>query len=282
MRLLDIVRESAGTLEGHGVEDALADSELIVCHAAGTDRMTLFIENPEADTSIRKKIRRLISRRASGEPLQYILGSVGFIDLTITVGNGVLIPRPETELLAQKAISFLGLPSTKANPRILDLCTGSGCIALALARARPDASVIGADISPLALRFARRNAALNGIRNIRFLKGSLFAPIGKKDRFDLIVSNPPYIRTADIQGLQREIRDWEPLDALDGGEDGLDFYRQIFEGAADRLNSGGMVMVEIGYDQGKDVAEIAEKNGFRGVLVEKDYAGLDRIVTASA
>jgi release factor glutamine methyltransferase len=296
MRLLDAIRESSEYLEKSGIEDPFEDAELLVLHAAATDRLTAFLENPETGKDLLRMIRRLLRRRAKGEPLQYIIGHVDFLGLTITVGRGVLIPRPETELLAQEAIrivqgsgSKVPLPKdvehrtlniTHGPYRILDLCTGSGCVALALARELPDARVYGSDVSKTAIRLARTNAELNNIGNVTFLTGSLFGPVRHAAPFDMIVSNPPYIKTGEICGLQREIRDWEPRKALDGGEEGLDFYRRIFSGAGGLLKQQGIVVVELGFGQAAGVTEIAKASGFRTIQVIKDYAGIERILRA--
>ena len=289
MRLLDALKYSTEYLEEAGVEDAFADAEILTFHAAGADRLAAYMENPEITKELLAKIRRLIRRRAKGEPLQYIVGHVDFLGLTVHVGKGVLIPRPETELLAEEAIKLVrgqgsGVRIRGGEPlpvrKILDLCTGSGCIALALAKSLPDADVYGTDVSRAALRFAKKNAEANNIENVTFLQGSLFAPIQGDALFDLIVSNPPYIISADIPGLQREIKDWEPLEALDGGTDGLDFYRKIFPDAARHLRPGGGILCELGFGQAAAVKEIAQKSGFRDISGKKDYAGIDRILKA--
>jgi release factor glutamine methyltransferase len=289
MRLLDALKSSTEYLEKAGIEDPFADAEILTFHAAGVDRLAAYMENPGITKGLLAKIRRLIRRRAKGEPLQYIVGHVDFLDLTIYVGKGVLIPRPETELLVEEAIrtvqsSKFEVQSSKSfnrpPQRILDLCTGSGCIALALGKALPDADVYGTDVSRVALRFAKRNAGMNEVGNVTFLEGSLFAPLPAGAIFDLIVSNPPYIASADIWGLQREIKDWEPLEALDGGSDGLDFYRKIFAEAARYLRPGGVILCELGFGQPAAVKEIAQKSGFRDISVKKDYAGIARILKA--
>jgi release factor glutamine methyltransferase len=293
VRLLDAVRSATQYLEEAGVEDSFVDAELLTLHAAGIDRLTAYRENPEIDKTRLARVRRLARRRASGEPVQYIIGHLDFLGLKIEVGKGVLIPRPETELLAEEAIKTvrseeLGVRSKEKDTshltphtslKILDLCTGTGCIALAIAREIRDAEVYGTDVSKAALRYAKKNAAINGIRNARFIQGSLFAPV-ENMLFDLIVSNPPYIRTLDIEGLQREIREWEPVSALDGGPDGLDFYREIFPGAAGHLKERGAVIVELGFDQAEDVTKIARQSGFSSIDIRKDYAGIERILKA--
>jgi release factor glutamine methyltransferase len=296
MRLLDAIRESSEYLEKAGIEDPLEDAEILVLQTAAIDRLTAFVENPEAGRDLLRKIRRLLRRRAKGEPLQYLIGHVDFLGLTIKVGRGVLIPRPETELLAQEAITIVQGLISKAPPpknvehrtlniahepyRILDLCTGTGCVALALARAFPDAMVYGSDVSKTAIRNARSNAQLNNIRNTTFLTGSQFGPVKHAAPFDMIVSNPPYVKTGEISGLQREIRDWEPRKALDGGEEGLDFFRLIFSGAGGLLTPQGIVVVELGFGQAARVTEIAKASGLGKIEILKDYAGIERILRA--
>jgi release factor glutamine methyltransferase len=293
MRLLDALRSSAEYLERAGIEDAFVDAELLVFHAAGIERLTAYMENPEIGKGLSARIRRLARRRASGEPVQYIIGQVDFLGLRINVGKGVLIPRPETELLAGEAIRQVRgldagvirhdensrLSSSQSLLKIFDLCTGSGCIALVLARQFPAAQVYAADVSRRALKYAKKNAKLNDVNNVTFLEGSLFGPV-KNLLFDLIVSNPPYIRTGDIAGLQREIRQWEPIDALDGGPEGLDFYAQIFSGARGHLKENGVLIVEIGFGQAEDVAKMARQSGFSLIEITKDYAGIERILKA--
>jgi len=161
--------------------------------------------------------------------------------------------------------------------KILDLCTGSGCIALTLAKAFPDAQVYGTDMSADALEYAKDNAGLNHIENMIFLKGDILKPV-KDMQFDMIISNPPYIRKDDMKLLQPEIIDWEPVAALDGGEDGLDYYRKIISGAGDYLKVNGILLLEIGIGQSDPIREMAADEGFDNIQILKDYAGIDRIV----
>jgi release factor glutamine methyltransferase len=291
MRLLEAIKSASESLEKAGIADSLEEAELLVLHAAGLERLRAYIDNPETDRKTSGRISRLIKRRALGEPVQYIIGKVEFLGLDIRVGKGVLIPRPETELLAEEAIKAVSTQQSACNKKnslikhqtsrsFLDLCTGSGCIALVLAKEFPDALVYATDISQRALKYAKENAGINGIKNITFLKGSLFEPLKKHLKFDLITANPPYIKKLDIPGLQREVRDWEPINALDGGPDGLDFYRQIFAPAPEYLRENGSILVELGFGQSEAVEEIAENNGFRNITVLKDFAGIDRILKA--
>ncbi len=293
MRLLELLRKSTEYLEAVGIDDALTEAEMLVFHAVKMDRLDAYVDNPEIMNADSAKVRRLLQRRIKGEPVQYIIGHIEFCGLTIRVGKGVLIPRPETELLVEEAIKAVkndelaDKGSEKNSSRLthhasrtfLDLCTGSGCIALALAREFPDAEVHGTDLSKEALAYAKRNAKANNIKNARFSKGSLFEPV-KGKRFDIITANPPYIRRDEIETLQPEIRDWEPDAALDGGMDGMDFYRAILSSAGGYLNPNGFIFLEFGYDQAEGVQKIARAEGFRDIAVINDYAGIGRILKA--
>ena len=318
MNSLEKVRRAKEFLEGSGIEDSDREAELIVAHCLGTERLILYKDNPPVPDTVLQEIDEFVKRRSGREPLQYILGYTEFHGIKIKVGQGVLIPRPETELLAEEAIKTVRRkasnppirPFSKAsNPpippfskggqggitadeitsrlplRILDLCTGSGCVALALANEFPDAGVYGTDASEDAISYARENARINNIGNVTFLKGSLFEPIKEiltadsPSPFDVIASNPPYIRSNDIQYLQPEIREWEPAEALDGGEDGLDYYRTIIPGARDYLKERGSLVLEIGIGQADAIRRMAEDAGFEDIEVIRDYAGIERIVS---
>lgn len=293
MRLLELLRKSTGYLEAAGIDDALSEAETLVFHAVSMDRLDAYIDNPEVKSADSAKVKRLLQRRLKGEPVQYIIGHIKFLGLTIKVGKGVLIPRPETELLVEEAIKIVKSEELKvkgfeknrsrithpASRKYLDICTGSGCIALSLAREFPDAKVYGTDLSKEALAYAKKNAKANTIMNVRFAQGSLFEPM-KGKMFDIITANPPYIRRDEIETLQPEIRNWEPVAALDGGSDGMDFYRAILSSAGDFLNPGGCIFLELGYDQADAVQKIALAEGFREITVINDYAGIGRILRA--
>jgi release factor glutamine methyltransferase len=301
MRLLELLRKTVGRLEAAGIDDALPDAETLVFHAVGMDRLDAYLKNPEIKSSDSARVVRLLRRRLRGEPVQYIVGHIEFLGLTIKVGRGVLIPRPETELLLQEVVKTVKSEETGVRgrnsssrvtlcasrftphhlPSILDLCTGSGCIALALAREFPHAEVFGTDVSKEALAYAKKNAGINGIKNVSFLRGSLFNPV-KGKKFDIITANPPYIRRDEIRTLQREIRDWEPLQALDGGEDGLNFYCQILSAALEYLNPGGNIFLELGYGQAGAVQDLAKAAGLQDVSAIHDYSGVERILKGSA
>lgn len=293
MTAIDKLKQITALFKEHAIEDAAREAEILVAEVLGIDKAKLYADNPELPAGTSKDIDTFAARRAKGEPLQYIIGYVDFYGLKIHVGPGVLIPRPETELLVEEAIKAvtrdaLCVTSEKGNSShithhplritILDLCTGSGCIALALAKHFPDATVIGTDRSEAAMVYATQNAIGNKIKNAHFRVGDLYEPV-KGMTFDCIVSNPPYIRRDEIPTLQREVKDYEPMEALDGGRDGLDFYRKILKDAPRYLREGGFILLEVGYDQADDVKGIAMNSGIGDIRFVKDYAGIDRIVT---
>ncbi|MEW6162439.1 MAG: peptide chain release factor N(5)-glutamine methyltransferase [Nitrospirota bacterium] len=281
MRALEKLREATEFLKKCDIEDASREAEIIITHCLGIGRAAFFRDNPRIHKEELGKIDEFMERRSKREPLQYILGYVDFYGLKIKIGEGVLIPRPETELLVEEAIKIISNFEFRiSNFKILDLCTGSGCLALALAKEFPDAQVYGIDISEVAIRYAKENAEINGIKNVTFLKGSLFESIAQLVTFDLIVSNPPYIRRDDLKNLQPEVKDWEPIEALDGGEDGLDYYRAIIPEAKSYLKEGRCLILELGFDQADAVRKIAQDANFINISLIKDYAGIERIATA--
>ncbi|MFA4828817.1 MAG: peptide chain release factor N(5)-glutamine methyltransferase [Thermodesulfovibrionales bacterium] len=285
MTALEKIKEITAFLENCGIDDAHIESEVILTHSIGIDKTILYRDNPVLSGKDIREIDEIIKRRAKREPLQYILGYADFYGLKIKVGEGVLIPRPETELIAEEIIKLFTVHRSPFT--VLDLCTGSGCLAVALAKHFPDATVYGTDISATAIRYAKGNAELNGIGNAVFMKGSLYEPLkqlisGMPLKFDVIVSNPPYIKSNDIANLQPEIKNWEPRNALDGGDDGLRYYREILSEAPKYLAMDGFVFLEAGEGQAEDVSGIARSNHFRRVSVIKDYAGIERIVIVTA
>ncbi len=215
------------------------------------------------------KINEITEMRLTGRPLWYCIGNADFMGYTVNVDERVLIPRPETEILAEKAIEV------SDGKKVLDLCTGSGAIAIAIKKEKPAADVFATDISESAISLAKENAENNGAE-IKFSVGDLFGDLTEK--FDVIVSNPPYIKSGDIKDLQTEVKDFEPIVALDGGEDGLSFYRRICSESVKYLNKGGILLLECGFDQAKDIIKLLKD--FSSVNIIKDYEGIDRIVKA--
>ncbi len=283
MRALDKLKIARHFLFESGIIDADRDAELIISHCLGIKRLHLYKDNPEITKKVLIQIDGILKRRARREPLQYIIGYTEFCGLKIKVGPGVLIPRPETELLVEEAIKLvksykLKVTSQNSCFKFLDLCTGTGCIALSLAKEFQDADGYATDISEIAIRYSEENAKINGIKNVTFLKGSLFEPIKNIFTADLIISNPPYIKRSDLKNLQPEIKDWEPVDALDGGEDGLDYYRLIIPESVNYIKNQGFLMLEIGINQSDEIKKIAENAGFQNVKIVKDFAGIERII----
>ncbi len=227
-------------------------------------------ENKEMPEANRRRYQALIEKRSERIPLQYIINDANFMGLSFRVNRDVLIPRQDTECIVERI-----LPSAK-NKRILDLCTGSGCIGISIAALEKSAEVHCSDISEAAVRTAGENAKANRV-TIKCIQSDLFEKIIEK--YDIIVSNPPYIKTGDISSLMPEVRDYEPKAALDGGEDGYNFYRRIISSASSFLNSGGLLVLEIGYDQAEYVSGYMKKNGFSQVETGKDLAGNDRMIS---
>ena len=247
------------------------DGEWIVSIASGISRSEVKTSTALLVPSVVEKALNWANERATGKPLWYIVGDAEFYGYTFKVDNRVLIPRPETEELCEYA-----LQSIKDGDTVLDLCTGSGAIAVTIAK-KSNVTVFASDISEDALQVAHKNADLNGV-TVTFIHSNLFDNITRK--FNVIISNPPYIPTADIQNLQREVKDFEPILALDGGTDGLDCYRLIAQGLNDRLEDNGFIFMEFGVGQAEAIKTILEQNGFTNIEIKKDLAGIERMIKA--
>jgi release factor glutamine methyltransferase len=254
------------------------DAELLLGAALGLDRVRLIIESERTLTAHElARYRSLIERRRRGEPIAYILGRREFFGLDLVVDRRVLVPRPDTEALVEVALERTR--GRSAYGRALDLCTGSGCVALAFAKARPTWRVTATDLDEDALALAWENTRRTGIAHaLRVLPGDLFAPV-RSERFDLVVGNPPYIPSSDIAGLMVDVRDFEPRRALDGGPDGLDLVRTIVREAPERLTPGGLLALEVGFDQGDRVAVLFQSAGFSAIERRRDYGGHERVVS---
>ena len=229
----------------------------------------------ELPLEVQKTFEEQVERRAHGEPLQYVMGTAAFHCIELSVGPGVLIPRPETEQLVEIALKHCG-----ENAHVLDLCTGSGAIALAMAKQRPNAHFTGVDISEEALAYARKNQVALGLNNVDFLQGDLFAPLPTGAWFSLITANPPYVSEAEYAGLEPVVHDYEPRLALVAEEDGLAIIRRIAMEAGNYLAAGGCLITEIGDEQGSRAAEIFRHKHFERVQVLKDYSDKERFVIA--
>ncbi|MDE6318151.1 MAG: peptide chain release factor N(5)-glutamine methyltransferase [Lachnospiraceae bacterium] len=287
----EVYGEGRARLEAAEIAEAPLDARLLLEFVCGTDRNTLLVHGDREVTGEEcERYRNLSGRRAAHVPLQHLTGEQEFMGLPFYVNSDVLVPRQDTEILVEEVMKQL-----HDGMRILDLCTGSGCILLSLLHYSNGCEGVGTDLSPQALTMAVKNyERLREERagmEARFLEGDLFAALengrasddgtAPGNRFDIIVSNPPYIETSVVDTLMPEVREHEPLMALDGGADGLVFYRRITERAGAYLNGGGMLFFEIGCGQAEAVRGLMEQAGFCEVAVVKDFAGLDRVVYGS-
>lgn len=280
MRAKELLREAAHILKQAKMDEPGAEAMALVREIAGVSAAEYYAYNPEVSPDKADAVITAALRRAWHEPVQYITGTVEFMGLPLRVGPGVLVPRPETELLV--AEFYERFHDTGAKLQVLDLCTGSGCIALAIAARYPNLQVTATDASPDALEYARENLISLKLDNVSLLEGSLYEPVEEGAGFDAIVSNPPYIPAGEIEGLMPEVSRYEPHSALDGGEDGLDFYRLIIKGAGQRLKPGGLIFFELGAGQAEDVSAIAEAGGLSVEKVIKDFTGHGRVIVLGA
>ena len=276
MTYRECYEQGCRTLQAAGIEEAALDARLLLEAVCGTDRNDLLVHGeqpvaPEAE----EKYLNWIRQRAEHIPLQQLTGEQGFMGLTFSVNEHVLIPRQDTDILVEEVLKEL-----HDGMRVLDMCTGSGCILLSLLHYSNDCEGLGVDLSAEALEVAGRNVLKvltpEKAEHAHFLQSDLFEKV--EGKFEIIVSNPPYIASAEVEKLMPEVRDHEPRMALDGTEDGLYFYRRIIEEAGKHLVSSGMLFFEIGYDQGQAVSELMRTEGYCEVQVVQDYAGLDRVV----
>lgn len=264
-----------------GVEDPRSDAEVLLCAVLKCERLTLYVdfERPLTDEEL-ALMRSYVLRRAKHEPINYILGEKTFMRNVFKVTPATLVPRPETELLVESLVKAAPLLQPEGAVKILDIGTGSGAIIVSLLDYLPQAKGVGVDISVDALVVAKENAEQIGVKErCGFLRSDVFSRVPLEKKFDIIVSNPPYIPAADIAGLAQDVQR-EPHGALDGGEDGLDFYRRICAEAAEHLADDGLLAFEIGINQSEVVCRLCLEHGFKKAVVRKDYAGIDRMVFA--
>lgn len=274
MTVRELLEQGTRLLEQAGVEESASDAWILLEYVTGLDRAHYYMEMMSAVSAEQEqRYLELIDQRSARVPVQQITKEAWFMGLPFFVNEHVLIPRLDTEVLVEKV-----LKEVRPGMRILDMCTGSGCILLSLLHEEKSLKGVGADISQDALDVARRNSAQLGIaERAEFVRTDLFEAIPEDEQFDIIVSNPPYIRTDVIRGLMKEVRDHEPLLALDGHEDGLFFYRRIVREARHRLKPGGRLYFEIGFDQGDALRELLAEAGYKDVAITRDLAGLNRV-----
>ena len=276
------------------IADATRDCKILYCYMMDIPFSKIILEYQEVlQDRLCDKYFELIDRRSKGEPVQYIMGSQEFMGLEFIVNENVLIPRQDTETLVEDALEIINTGTLRGEDMdvkrkewdILDLCTGSGAIGVSLARIANKVNVTCSDISEGAIKVAKENAQKHGVaKSVKFEQGDLFKPFSKhfrKQKFDMIISNPPYIKSSIIPTLQKEVCEHEPLSALDGGESGLDLYERIVSGVGSHLRKSGVLLLEIGHDQGEAVSGLLSRNGeFTSIRVLKDLANRDRIVFA--
>lgn len=276
----ELYEEGRRILEQAGLPDAALDARFLLEEVCGTNLQTLLVfpEKKVTEEEV-NQYRAFIQRRKDREPTAMILGEWDFMGLTFRLNKSTLIPEQDTEVLVETALEELKRRGLGEAPlRILDLCTGSGCILLSLLHELRNAGGLGTDLSEEALEAARENAVRLGLQERgTFRQGDLWEPVGD-ERFDLIVSNPPYVPTEVIPTLEPEVRCGEPYAALDGGEDGLVFYRRILKEAAGHLKPSGIIIVESGFDEAAQIAALMQDQKLRGIRTVKDYGGLDRVV----
>ncbi len=278
MTVAELYKQTKDELCSAGVPEAEENARLLLEEYYGLKRIDLLADPERAvDESKHDEFREALERRKNREPIQHILGKTVFMGLEFKITQDVLIPRPDTEILVEEVLKNLN-----DGNRILDLCTGSGCILISLLKYSNGTEGVGVDISPAALGIANDNAKSILGERAEFICGDLFEPVEEMapedSKFDIIVSNPPYIKTDVIKTLEPEVKDHEPMIALDGLNNGLYFYEKIIPEAPKYLSPGGMMFFEIGYDQGEAVRGLMEKEGYVDVNVVKDYSGLDRVV----
>jgi release factor glutamine methyltransferase len=281
--VIDLLKETQSYFEKCGIATPRLDAELLLASCLQKDRISLYLDfeyklTPEELA----RFRELVRRRGKGEPVAYITGFKEFWSLRLAVTPDVLIPRPDTEVLVEEVIKRISLRASGGPCSILDIGTGSGAIALALAHELPDAAICGLDLSTEALKVAEANARSCGLgERVDFICGDSLSALQEDQLFDVIVSNPPYIPSADIETLEPDIRNFEPRIALDGGPDGLDFYRTWIPQMHRYLKVNGFVALEIGAEQGRQVAELFAATGkYNDVRIVKDFAHKQRIVAA--
>jgi len=280
--ILDLVQWTAGYFQSNGIDSPRSTAEILLAHTLEITRIDLYLryDQPMAPSELRR-YKKFIRRRIRREPVAYIVGRKEFWSMPLYVNRHVLIPRPETECLVELALAEIPDQPAASPVSVLELGSGTGAIILALASERPGHRYLALDYSAEAINVSRKNAAQQNLDStVRFICADWFSALApSRARFDLIVSNPPYIRSADIDGLQPEVARYEPRQALDGGADGVDCLKQIIDTAPDYLQPGGVLILEIGYDQAQQVLQTAgNRKAYDGFQVEKDFSGMDRVI----
>lgn len=282
MRILEVINKTVPFFEKQGIENPRLNIELLLAHVLQKRRLDLYLQfERELDEATLARLRELVRRRAEGEPVQYVTGEAPFYGLTFAVNRHVLIPRPETELLVEAVLKRV--TNHQSPITVVDVGTGSGCIAVTLAKQLPAAQIVAVDASGEALAVARANARRHGVeKNTRFLQGDLVEALPDNVGADVVVSNPPYIASGDWATLPKEVRDFEPVQALIAGADGLEVIRRLVKTAKRVLSPSGFVALEIGAGQRAAVEQLFGDHGYGAVEVVKDLQGHERVLLAQA
>ncbi|MBN3039179.1 MAG: peptide chain release factor N(5)-glutamine methyltransferase [Candidatus Omnitrophica bacterium] len=275
---ISLLNSGSRYLSQAGIENSLQEAEIFLSHTLSCPRFELYLDNLEVQKTKQEHFWQLLNARMQGLPVQYLLGSTEFMGLEFSIRPGVFVPRPETEILLEEVLKLSAF-SLQPSAKVLDIGTGCGNIAISLAKFRGNYSIFACDISETALKLAKVNSFEHKTA-VSFVKSDLFSAFKKRELFSLIISNPPYIKTNTIYSLSREVQH-EPKCALDGGADGLFYYRKIIKDATDYLKKGGLLALEIGDGQSVAVREILDQSGdFCNISIVKDYNNLDRVVVA--
>ena len=275
-KIKDIFIEYKKILKENNFETYSLDVEVLLMNVTGFSKTQLYLNTDYTlKTEEYEKFKKFFNRRLKNEPIAYIIEKCEFMGMNFLLNNHTLIPRPDTEILVEKAIEIINKNNFN---NALDIGTGSGAIAISLAK-YCNINVTALDINDKVVEMAKKNANINKVKNIEFIQSDIFEKI--KNKYDIIVSNPPYIKTQDIKTLEKNVKNYEPILALDGGKSGLIFYEKITNNAIKYLNKNGYLIFEIGYDQAEDVKNIMENNNFYNITVLKDLSGLDRVVFAN-
>lgn len=280
MKVLEVLGKSTDYLASKGVESPRLQVEWLLAHLLQLKRIQVYMNHERELTPVEEdQLRQWVIRRGKREPLQHILGTAPFMELTLEVNRDVLVPRPETESLADVARAWM--KQQAPDGRVLDLGTGSGCLLLAVLQACPGTTGVGVDVSSQALAVAVRNGNRAGLADrLEWRQGDFLGALSPGETFHLILSNPPYIPTAEVETLQPEVRDHDPRLALDGGEDGLDFYRRLAAEAPAFLAPGGCLMAEFGDGQGPEIRSLLQQHGWVDVVCHPDLSGTERFFVA--
>jgi len=280
MVIRELLKKADIILSNKGIDDSFNEAAVLFAFAADRSKTYIFTHmDEEADAETVKRFDDYVNKRSQRTPVAYITGSAWFMFMELKVNSATLIPRPETEELAEETIRRIKeLPQDRID--VLDLCTGSGCIGLAAAYYDNRVNAVLCDLNPVCVKTAAENSSeLDLAERIETLKGDLFEPVEGR-LFDVITINPPYIPTGDVAGLMKDVRDFEPGLALDGGTDGLDFYRKTAKSAPAHLKKGGFLVLEIGIGQSEDIVQLLKESNFKDISIKMDISGIPRIIIA--